>query len=420
MLPHPVSAADRIHNAYGRFAWRSMGVRHIALVAGLALLWPFIFIAMAGMFTRRIGPAVATATGKGVLRQLWEQLCLAATCSIPPDKYYVFELFRDDRRAQANDYILRYELKGGLHNLMHFHTKQATGHSSKSELKDKLAFTRRCRAAGVDAPIVLLYLDADGNIMPEGQNAVGLPQADIFIKPAKGKGGRGCEKWVYHDGRYVGPDARTLDDAGLLAHIVDLANQRGRYLVQECLCNNAAMRDLGELTSLRITSCKTEDGDFEATNATLKLALGGSGVDNFHQGGAVARVDMASGTVGPASDSWLKRPCVWHERHPVTMAPIAGRILPYWHETVRLVERAHRLFPDRMMLGFDVAITDRGPVVIEGNVQSGCDMIQRTHDEPVGRQRLGELLAHHADEAAKARITHRMRWFGPFDYFRRR
>ncbi len=26
----------------------------------------------------------------------------------------------------------------------------------------------------------------------------------------------------------------------------------------------------------------------------------------------------------------------------------------------------------------DVAITDRGPAVIEGNVQSGCDMIQRT------------------------------------------
>lgn len=420
MLPDPVGPSDRIHHAYGRFAWRSMRARHVAVVAALALVWPVIFAAMTLMFTRRVGPAVAAATGKGVLRQICEQLYLAATYSIPPDKYYVFELFRDERRARANDYILRYELKGGLHNLMHFHTKQVSGASSKSDLKDKLSFTRRCRAAGVDAPVVLLYLDADGNAVPEGQNDVGLPRTDIFIKPAKGKGGRGCEKWGYHDGRYIGPDARTLDEAGLVAHIVALANQRGRYLVQECLHNHVAMRDLGELTSLRVTSCKTEDGDFEATNATLKLALGGSGVDNFHQGGAVAKVDMASGQVGPASDSWLKRPCVWHDHHPTTKAPIAGRILPYWHDTVQLVEMAHRLFPDRIMLGFDVAITDRGPVVIEGNVQSGCDMIQRTHDEPVGRQRLGELLAHHADEAAKARITHRMRWFGPFDYFRRR
>lgn len=420
MLPGPVSVADRIHHAYGKFAWRSMGPQHVALVVGLAFLWPFIFVAMAVMFTRRIGPRVAAATGKGILRQLWEQLWLAATHSIPPDKYYVFELFRDERRAQANDYILRYELKGGLHNLMHFHAKEARGNSSKGELKDKLAFTRRCRAAGVDAPIVLLYLDADGNVMPEGQNDVGLPQMDIFIKPAKGKGGRGCEKWIYSEGRYVGPDARTLDEGGLLAHIVALANQRGRYLVQECLQNNTAMRDLGALTSLRITSCKNEDGDFEATNATLKLSLSGSGVDNFHQGGAVAKVDMDSGAVGPASDSWVTAPCVWHARHPITKVRIAGRILPYWHETIRLVEKAHRLFPDRIMLGFDVAITDRGPVVIEGNVQSGCDMIQRTHDEPVGRQRLGELLAHHADEAAKTRIRHRMRWFGPFDYFRRR
>jgi hypothetical protein len=397
LLPTPQpSAADRLHRAYGSFAWRSMGARHVAVVAVLSLLWPLIFLGMAASFTRRIGPTVAATTGKGVLRQLWEQFCLAATCSIPPDKYYVFELFRDERRAQANDYILRYELKGGLHNLMHLHAKQATGQSSKGDLKDKLSFTRRCRAAGVDAPIVLLYLDPNGNVVPEGQNDIGLPQSDIFIKPAKGKGGRGCEKWVYREGRYVGPEARAVTEIDLLKHIVGLANKRGRYLVQECLRNNAELRDLGDLTSLRITSCKTEDGDFEATNATLKLALGGSGVDNFHQGGAVAKVDMASGAVGPASDSWVKRPCVWHERHPITKAPIAGRILPYWRDTVRLVEKAHRLFPDRIMLGFDVAITDRGPVVIEGNVQSGCDMIQRTHDEPVGRQRLGQLLAHHA------------------------
>ncbi len=420
-MPQPVDVADRIHRAYGSFAWRSMGAHHVALVAVLSLCWPLIFLGMAASFTRRIGPAVAAATGKSVMRQLWEQLCLAVTHSISPDKYYVFELFRDDRRAQANDYILRYELKGGLQNLMHFHAKQETGNSTKSILRDKLSFARRCRDAGIDAPIVLLYLDPDGKFGPERQNDVIFPQADIFIKPAKGKGGRGCEKWVYHEGRYIGPNGRMLMEAQLIAHIVGLANQRGRYLVQECLTNNVLMRDLGELTSLRVTSCKTEDGDFEATNATLKLSLSGSGVDNFHQGGAVAKVDMTTGALGPASDSWVKRPCIWHEHHPVTKARITDRILPYWRDTVRLVEKAHRLFPDRIMLGFDVAITDRGPVVIEGNVQSGCDMIQRTHDTPVGKQRLGVLLAHHADKAAKTtRIMRRMRWFGPFEYFRRR
>lgn len=397
-----------------------MGWRHIALVAALSLIWPLIFVGMAANFTRKIGPVVAFTTGKSLMRQLWEQICLALSHSIPPDKYYVFELFRDDRRARANDYILRYEIKGGLHNLLHFYAKQATGNSTKGILKDKLSFTQICRASGVDAPIILLYVDPNGTVMPEGQNDISLPQTHIFIKPAKGKGGRGCEKWTYQDERYIGPIGQILSEAELLTYIAALARRRGRYLVQECLFNNMTIRDLGELTSLRITTCRTENGNFEATNAVLKLALGGNGVDNFHQGGAVAKVEMTTGIIGPVFDSWINRPCHWYDRHPLTKAPIAGRVIPHWHETVRLVEKAHRLFPDRTMLGFDVAITDRGPVIIEGNVQSGCDMIQRTHDMPVGKQRLGELLAYHANKAANTLIPRKMNWFGPLDYFRRR
>lgn len=422
MARTPVTAADQLHRSYASFAWRSMGARHVALVAVLTCIWPLIFTAMAVMFTRRAGPAVADHTGKSLLRQLCEQLWLATVHSIPPDKYYVFELFRDERRAQASDYILRYELKGGLHNLLHFHAKRQEGMvSTKGDLKDKLTFTRICRAAGIDAPIVLVYLDADGAIVPEAQNESGLPKSNIFIKPAKGKGGRGCEKWIYSDGRYYGPNRRMCSEQELIKHIATLAAGRGRYLVQECLRNNQALRDLGDLTTLRVTTCKTEFGGFEATNATLKLAMkAGSSVDNFHQGGAVAKVDIATGEVGPASDSWLKKPCVWHKTHPTSKAPIEHRKLPHWRDVVSLVERAHRLFPDRIMLGFDVAITDRGPVVIEGNVQSGCDMIQRTHDVPVGRQRLGRLLAFHSAAAKDTDIPRHMRWFGPADYFRRR
>lgn len=422
-LRAPQGSADLIHQAYARFAWRSMGIQHFALVAALGLVWPILYALMAFMFTRRIGPTVAARTGKNVPRQLAEQFWLALAHSIPPDKYYVFELYRDDRRAQANDYILRYELKGGLHNLFHFQAKQESGGaSSKQELKDKLAFTRQCRAAGIDAPVVLAYLDETGRIVPEAHGAPSLPEQDIFIKPAKGKGGRGCEKWTYDGSGYSGPGGRFLSPTDLVTHISDLAASRGRYLIQECLENHLELRDLGGgLTSLRVTSCKNERGGFEVTNATLKLALkAGSSVDNFHQGGAVARVDITKGEAGPASDSWIASPCVWHKIHPVTQAPIEGRVLPRWQETVDIVQRAHALFPDRIMLGFDVAITDRGPVVIEGNVQSGCDMIQRTHDAPVGQQRLGELLAYHADRAENARIPRHMRWFGPRQYLRHR
>jgi len=38
-------------------------------------------------------------------------------------------------------------------------------------------------------------------------------------------------------------------------------------------------------------------------------------------------------------------------------------------------------------------------VIIEGNAQSGCDMIQRTHDVPAGVGRFAECYAYHVERA---------------------
>jgi hypothetical protein len=419
VLAAPRNAAQRIHHAYAHFAWRSMGWKHYLLMAGLCLLWPVIFLVMVWMFTRKIGPAVARATGKSVPRQIAEQFWLSLRHSIPPDKYYVFDLFRPERFRNAGAYILRYELKGGFHNLVHFHTRVTMRRSTKENLKDKLRFFRICEKAGVASPVVLQFLDPDGTLHGEAHQQPGLPPCDIFIKPAKGKGGRGCERWQFSGGAYVGPGERRLDQAALIAHIHSLAQKRGRYLIQECLGNHPDLLDLSRgLTSLRMTTCANESGGFEVTNAVLKMSLAaGVAVDNFHQGGAVCKVDVASGIVGPAWDSWSKRPCVQHDVHPATGARIAGRILPCWPETVAMVAKAATLFPDRIMVGFDVAITPRGCVIIEGNVQQGSDMVQRTHEVPVGMQRLGELLAWNASQALATRPPRIMRWYGPRDYW---
>lgn len=419
LLGTPKSASDRIHAAYARFAWRSMDASHLALTAALSILWPINFVVMLWMFTRRIGPTVARKTGKPVWRQVLEQLWLSVRHSIPPDKYYVFDLFRPERMANARHYILRYELKGGFHNLVHFHTRVLMRRSTKEWLKDKLLFFRRCEKAHVATPVICMVATADGQFTPETCKSDGLPPQDLFVKPAKGKGGRGCEKWQYNQGGYIGPDGRHLTTAELQRHILQLVARRGRYLIQECLRNHPDLtRFGGGLTSLRITSCKTESGGFEVTNAVLKMSLAaGSSVDNFHQGGAVCRVDVQTGEIGPAWDNWIKRPCVLHHTHPVTGAAIAGTRLPCWPETVAMVTKAAGLFADRIMVGFDVAITDRGPVIIEGNVQQGCDMVQRTHDLPVGLQRLGDLLAHQASEALATRPPRAMRWYGPRDYW---
>lgn len=394
----PGTPSERIHRAYARYVWAMHHIRVLPKVALYSVIWPIPFAYLSWKHTRKLGGIVRSATGKSLWRQVREQFGLALRHSISPKKYYVFELFRPERLRQAGDYIARYEFKGGLHNLLESRIERPT----RRVLNDKAAFYRHCQSSGIATIPTFLVIHADGSVrrfIPfEGE----LPRRDLFLKPMRGRGGGGCERWQWlGDGRYQSQDGEVLSADELFSHIAATA-RTGAMMVQEALQPHEALRDLSltVLTSCRMMTVKNETGGFEATHAVFKSSTReGAIVDNFHKGGIVSKVDMQTGELGPASDAGVGRPCVWLERHPLSDGQIKGRRLPLWQETVDLVCRAHATFPDRITIGWDVAITDRGPVIIEGNAQSGCDMIQRTHDVPAGIGRLAECYAFHVDRA---------------------
>jgi hypothetical protein len=121
----------------------------------------------------------------------------------------------------------------------------------------------------------------------------------------------------------------------------------------------------------------------------------GAPVDNIHAGGIAASIDLATGRLGRATDLGVATTSRWHERHPVTDAIILGRILPHWPGALDLVRRAHALIGDRVVVGWDVAILEDGPCLVEGNGKPDVDLIQRPHRAGLGNSRLGEIMAFH-------------------------
>jgi hypothetical protein len=60
-----------------------------------------------------------------------------------------------------------------------------------------------------------------------------------------------------------------------------------------------------------------------------------------------------------------------------------------------LAERAHRVTRDRVLVGWDIAITPSGPVLLEGNSYPDVHYPQRIYRRPYGEMRVGQLLGHH-------------------------
>jgi putative polysaccharide biosynthesis protein len=173
-------------------------------------------------------------------------------------------------------------------------------------------------------------------------------------------------------------------------------------IVQPRLRNHPAIADLsnGALSTVRLVTIVNERGEFEPIYAVLRMAVGANTVvDNFHAGGIAAKVDMGTGTLGRATDVGLRPEIGWRDRHPDTGAQITGRALPLWDDTRTLAARGHAAFADRLLIGWDIAITADGPVLIEGNSGPDLDIVQRVCAEPVGNARLGALIALHLRRA---------------------
>ncbi|MDD2490483.1 MAG: sugar-transfer associated ATP-grasp domain-containing protein, partial [Bacilli bacterium] len=65
-----------------------------------------------------------------------------------------------------------------------------------------------------------------------------------------------------------------------------------------------------------------------------------------------------------------------YEKHPLTNVNIVGFKVPKWQEVINLAKKAAQEIPELGIMGWDVAITKEGPLLIEANQYPGHDIYQ--------------------------------------------
>lgn len=313
---------------------------------------------------------------KPLPRQAAEILRLWRAQGRPPFHYITNHLYRLNAPERPESFL--------SWRLLEAHHKAVNRPEARGLANDKARLGRHLEAHGLPALRELLRVSADGRAFdPEGR-ALSPAEAEarlaahggpLFAKPPAGSLGRGA---------FALPAG-----AGLAA----LTAARADLLVQPRLVQHPALDALkpGLLNTLRVDSF-LDGGRAVCGMAVLKLGMGATVTDNSAGGSILVAVDPRTGRLGRwGRRKHGRRPGVM-EAHPDTGARFEGVEVPFWAETRALVLRAAETLPELPSLGWDVAVTAEGPVIVEANWNWDATLYQLggigLAETPVGRAAL--------------------------------
>ena len=175
---------------------------------------------------------------------------------------------------------------------------------------------------------------------------------EIIIKPIDGEGGKGVEKLKYSE-----EDTETIYN-----RIKDK-----KYIAEQCIKQNEKLNKLYDksVNSLRMFTFY-KNGQAYFLQAVLKIGNGGV-VDNFSCGGMYTYVNEEGYVFVEAID---RDDNIFYE-HPISKTQIVGFKVPMFKEAVKLVKEAAKIVPEIKYVGWDVAIGENEPIIIEGNCFPG-------------------------------------------------
>lgn len=186
-------------------------------------------------------------------------------------------------------------------------------------------------------------------------------KAVIIAKPAAATCGVGVEKL-------------TVSDFPSKKELYNHLKETGAGLAEDFIVQHSAVSAIypGSVNTYRIVTVLSE-GEANVVYAFIRIGNGGRFVDNINNGGMAAPVNVDTGVIEyPAFD----KDSIYYDTHPETGCKIAGYQLPFWKESVELCLKAAHVVPELGYVGWDIAVREDGPVLIEGNHFPGHDILQ--------------------------------------------
>lgn len=311
---------------------------------------------------------------KSTLKVFYEQLLNVIRFGYLNEFYFAYGFDIKDLRNKS-DYV-DYSIFRTRRN----HYLSISPETPSSVLRNKWIFGMVAQQAGVKTPRLIALIENYQVFNPVDKSFYKIEEffsdnndLDCYCKALAGE----CGKSVFHlvcsdnvlsvDGQII-----TLDA------LKDLLSS-GRYLLQETITNQIKeISDIypNSINTIRLETIKNpHSGEIEFFPPLLRLGANGNTVDNWAQGGLAVEIDFDNCCLGKYG--WYKVGYGTKTiQHPNSGITFEGVKVPYLKEAVEDAKKFHQCLPGMHSIGWDIALTDDGPVFIEGNDNWEISLVQ--------------------------------------------
>ncbi|WNO09102.1 sugar-transfer associated ATP-grasp domain-containing protein [Teredinibacter sp. KSP-S5-2] len=296
------------------------------------------------------------------LKQFLGVLKHALLHSVPPRFYYRYQLYLNNKH-QWPDFIYTHELPA-----WHQAFSQQFSAESRAFLTDKKFFAEKLQLADLPSvpQVEKTFIDGKPN------ESILFQKKSLFFKPINGSRKQNCFvlNYIKNGDKYrlEQPNTQTLTSADCIQSFIQGQLSKRSYLIQHLLKNSAWFTSLGvdtDLIVIRLITGRTK-GDVYPLCAVLELPTGknNSRIIPMYINANTGKIDKIKRL--PIKDSTIKN----------LLNLLNEKRLPDWESIKAFTKAAHNICPDVRTVGWDLAISDQGIVLLEGNFNWGVEVHQ--------------------------------------------
>ncbi|BBO77644.1 hypothetical protein DSCW_50610 [Desulfosarcina widdelii] len=196
---------------------------------------------------------------------------------------------------------------------------------------------------------------------------------EFVLKPSRGVYGKGIKIYKRNADLFT-DEKNTSSNAESIYRKIRTDPEYNTFVIQERIRNHQDFNILSQseyLQTARVITNIRKDGTCHIVYAYLKLIVGANIVDNQNYGrtgNLLSKININSGSLEETIYLSSKPHGIEIlEKHPESGFQLNQFSIPHWEDVCQTaINAAHRFSPIQA-IGWDIAVAEKGPVVIEGN-----------------------------------------------------